>query len=223
MMIGLKHADLKGELSNLSHDQCELQVTSMLAHVWNEIEHDTKYKEKSGMLSAAEKGAINSLGLLTRTGDHIIESLLQSRGFRETKESDDLKERNGKIKDQQSLISFLSGHFGDNVAGDKIDYELGSKELLETLQATGWDHPRELCLNLSPNHMAAAKKLSKSVAKARKSAARNKYNSASCDLFLLAVYMLKADALQNFIESRHGNTVSIRRRSSIRRASDLRG
>lgn len=206
MMIGLKDDDLTGELSNVSQDKCELQVTSMLAHVWNEIEHDTKYKEKSGTLSLAEKGAINSLGLLTRTGDNIIESLLQSRDFRESREADNLKELNARISDQRSLVSFLSSHFGDNVAGEKIDYDAGSKELLETLQAIGWDHPRDLCLNLSPSHMVAAKKLSKKLAKARKDAARNKYNGASCDLFLLAIYMLKSENLQSFIEKCHGNT-----------------
>ena len=214
MMIGLMDNDLNGELSNLKHDQCELQVTSMLAHVWNEIEHDTKYKEKSGTLSAAEKGAINSLGLLTRTGDNIIESLLKSRHLREMKEASDEHERNGRIPDDRALSLFLLSHFGDSVSGEKIDYDAGSKELLETLQAIGWDHPREICLNLSPNHMAAAKKLSKNVAKAQKDAVRNRFKSGSCDLFRLALYMLKAEDLKAYIDKHRGNT----RHSSLFRA-----
>lgn len=214
MMIGLMDTDLRGDLSNLGKDQCELQITSMLAHVWNEIEHDTKYKEKSGTLSVAEKGAINSLGLLTRTGDNIIESLLQSRRLREMKESDDELERNGKIPDERSLSLFLQSHFGDNVAGDKVDYDAGSKELLETLQVIGWDHPREICLKLSPTHMAAAKKLSKAVSRAQKDAVRNRYKTGSCDLFRLAIYMIKADDLKAYIDKLRGNT----RHSSLFRA-----
>lgn len=206
MMIGIKNSDLEGDLANLKFDQCELQVTSMLAHVWNEIEHDTKYKEKSGTLSSAEMGAINSLGLLTRTGDNIIESLLQSRRFREIKEADDDRELNGKIRDQASLSFFLSSHFGGNVAGEIMDYDAGSKELLETLQAIGWDHPREICVNLSPSHLAEAKRLSRKVLKAQRDAVRNKFINQTCDLFRLAVYMLKANELKFYIDNLRGNT-----------------
>jgi ppGpp synthetase/RelA/SpoT-type nucleotidyltranferase len=206
MMIGLRDNDLSGELSNLKHDQCELQVTSMLAHVWNEIEHDTKYKEKSGALSPDEKSAIHSLGLLTRTGDNIIESLLKSRHLREINEASDEKERNGKFPDDRALSLFLASHFGDSVSEKKIDYDVGSKELLETLQAIGWDHPREICLNLSPNHLAATKSLSNRVEGAQHKAVRNRYNSHSCDLFRLAVYMLKADDLKSYIDKLRGNT-----------------
>jgi len=214
MMIGIKNSDLEGDLANLKFDQCELQVTSMLAHVWNEIEHDTKYKEKSGTLSSAEMGAINSLGLLTRTGDIIIESLLQSRRLREIKEADDDREHNGKIRDQESLSSFLLSHFGGIVAGEVMDYDVGSKELLETLQAIGWDHPREICVNLCPSHLAEAKKLSKIVLKAQKDAVRNRFRNKTCDLFRLAAYMLMADELKSYIDNLRGNT----RHSSLFRA-----
>ena len=214
MMIAIKNDDLEGELANTKFDRCELQVTSMLAHVWNEIEHDTKYKEKSGTLSFAEMGAIDSLGLLTRTGDNIIETLLQSRRLREIKEEDDDRELNGKIRDQGSLSLFLSSHFGGNVAGEAMDYDVGSKELLETLQAIGWDHPREICINLSPSHIADAKKLSRKVLKEQRDAVRNKFRNQTCDLFRLAVYMLKARDLNLYIDNLRGNT----RHSSLFRA-----
>ncbi|WP_246059238.1 GTP pyrophosphokinase [Shimia litoralis] len=41
MMVAVDDADCVGEFSNLGNDKCELQITSLLAHVWNEIEHDT--------------------------------------------------------------------------------------------------------------------------------------------------------------------------------------
>ena len=46
MQICLREEDLSKDDAETLIDSCELQITSMLAHVWNEIEHDTIYKEK---------------------------------------------------------------------------------------------------------------------------------------------------------------------------------
>lgn len=59
---------------------CEIQVTSMMAHIWAEMEHDIQYKRPAGIreLTAAEGASLQALGGLVETGDYLIEVLLKS-------------------------------------------------------------------------------------------------------------------------------------------------
>jgi ppGpp synthetase/RelA/SpoT-type nucleotidyltranferase len=61
---------------NLRGTTCEIQVCSLLAHVFNEVEHDLQYKPLTGDLSEQEKEFIDQLGLLTKAGDITIKRLL---------------------------------------------------------------------------------------------------------------------------------------------------
>jgi ppGpp synthetase/RelA/SpoT-type nucleotidyltranferase len=61
---------------------CEVQVCSMLAHVWNELEHDLGYKPLTGTLGEAEVDGLDALGLLVRSGDVIIKALLDANRSR---------------------------------------------------------------------------------------------------------------------------------------------
>ncbi len=63
---------------NLKDTTCEIQVCSILAHVFNEIEHDLQYKPLSGTISNQEQELINQLGLLTRSGDITIKGILSA-------------------------------------------------------------------------------------------------------------------------------------------------
>lgn len=56
---------------------CEIQVCSMLAHVWNEIEHDLDYKPEDA-LTDGERALLQALGYQTIAGDTIISQLLQT-------------------------------------------------------------------------------------------------------------------------------------------------
>jgi ppGpp synthetase/RelA/SpoT-type nucleotidyltranferase len=73
--VVLKTEDLN---SNLAGTSCEIQVCSMLAHVWNEIEHDLGYKPDTGQLSERELDCLDALGQLAQAGDVIIKTLLES-------------------------------------------------------------------------------------------------------------------------------------------------
>jgi ppGpp synthetase/RelA/SpoT-type nucleotidyltranferase len=68
--------ELVGLYDNLKGLSCEVQVCSMLAHVWNEIEHDLRYKQLSGSLSPDEQELIQQLGHLTIAGDSTIRLLI---------------------------------------------------------------------------------------------------------------------------------------------------
>jgi ppGpp synthetase/RelA/SpoT-type nucleotidyltranferase len=74
----LKSEDAQGQNSNLAGTTCEIQVCSMLAHVWNEIEHDLGYKPETGTLSEAELDCLDALGQLVRAGDVMIKALLDA-------------------------------------------------------------------------------------------------------------------------------------------------
>jgi ppGpp synthetase/RelA/SpoT-type nucleotidyltranferase len=191
----------------LTKDACELQITSMLAHVWNEIEHDTIYKTKTGDLSPEEIQAIHSLGLLTQTGDNIIQSLLSSRDIREKKESYDAQIKNERFSDENELSSFLMEHFGAKVANQSIDFKIGNLELLKALHELDWDHPNEVRTHFSPNILIAAKKHATQIQRAQTKAkqSRSNYRQGTCDLFLLALCVIDVSQAKRAFQHLHGS------------------
>ena len=95
--IYLSDDDLGGKNENLTGTTCEIQVCSLLAHVFNEIEHDLQYKPLSGSLSQLEDELLNQLGLLTKAGDITIKSLLEAADTR-------LKNRTGEFSDVHDFV-----------------------------------------------------------------------------------------------------------------------
>lgn len=77
---------------NLKNTTCEIQVCSLLSHVYNEIEHDLQYKPRTGNLSNEEKQLIDQLALITESGDAVIRKLLEAT-------NDRLKKHKGEFVD----------------------------------------------------------------------------------------------------------------------------
>ena len=79
--------ELVGTYENLRGVACEIQVSSMLAHVWNEIEHDLRYKPQMGEPSEKENELLQGLDRLMRVGDTVIKHLLEEaeRGIKLTR------------------------------------------------------------------------------------------------------------------------------------------
>lgn len=84
--VYLPNQDLVGTYSNVVGVPCEVQVCSMMAHVWNEIEHDIGYKP-TGELSDLEKSALVNIGHLTRSGDGMISQLLAATDIRNAEQT----------------------------------------------------------------------------------------------------------------------------------------
>jgi len=61
----------------------------MMAHVWNEIEHNIGYKPEGEGPSDAERGLLETLGHLTRAGDAAITRLLAANIARMTVQTGD--------------------------------------------------------------------------------------------------------------------------------------
>ncbi|MBU3679562.1 MAG: hypothetical protein FGM32_08140 [Candidatus Kapabacteria bacterium] len=86
-VISLPVTSLVGGYENIRDTPCEIQVCSMMAHVWNEIEHDIGYKPK-GEPGADETALLTALGHLTRSGDKVISQLLLANDMRLANETD---------------------------------------------------------------------------------------------------------------------------------------
>lgn len=124
--VFLTDDDLVGTNENLRGTTCEIQVCSLLAHVFNEIEHDLQYKPLSGQLSSPEKEFIDQLGLLTKAGDITIKRLLEQAENR-------LMARTGPFADVFDFVVRMQvemglSNFASN-AGQLFD-ELNQLELL---------------------------------------------------------------------------------------------
>lgn len=81
--VFLPKTDLIGTYANVEGVPCEIQVCSMMAHVWNEIEHDLAYKPFSGSLSQFERDQLKHLGMNVRMADGIISQLLAATDQRQ--------------------------------------------------------------------------------------------------------------------------------------------
>jgi ppGpp synthetase/RelA/SpoT-type nucleotidyltranferase len=80
--VVLKKDDIDEPNSNLEGLSCEIQVCSLLAHVWNELEHDLVYKPTTGTLSDRENESLIILGNLTLSGDVVIKQLFDANAER---------------------------------------------------------------------------------------------------------------------------------------------
>lgn len=87
--VHLSESELHGNYENLRGASCEIQICSMMAHVWNEIEHDIGYKPEGEGPSEAELGLLEALGHLTRAGDAAITRLLAANVARMTDQTGD--------------------------------------------------------------------------------------------------------------------------------------
>ena len=84
--VFLPAQDIVGTYANVDGVPCEVQVCSMMAHVWNEIEHDIGYKP-TGELSTLEKSTLINIGHLTRSGDGMISQLLGATDARNAEQT----------------------------------------------------------------------------------------------------------------------------------------
>lgn len=119
--VFLTATDGVGTYINVMDVPCEVQVCSMMAHVWNEIEHDLGYKPAAGALSDAERNFLVTLGQSVRVGDGTIASL-----FAETERRQ--REQGGAFADVYDFVARLRGWFPG------INFGRNAGALFEALQ-----------------------------------------------------------------------------------------
>ena len=104
--VHMREEELVGNYENLRGASCEIQVCSMMSHVWNEIEHDIGYKPEGGGPAMQERGLLEALGHLARSGDATITQLLAANEAR-------LRERVGDFVDVHDFVARLRDSFPD--------------------------------------------------------------------------------------------------------------
>ncbi|MGV0758125.1 hypothetical protein V6768_02385 [Tistrella mobilis] len=84
VQAALRQDQLIGIYDNVGDISCEIQICTMIAHVWNEVEHDIGYKSDDAGPSPDEAYHLNDLGRLVRRGDHVISALMAAHERRLT-------------------------------------------------------------------------------------------------------------------------------------------
>lgn len=130
--VELKPEDLVGTYVNLKGLSCEVQVCSLLAHVWNEIEHDLGYKPLTGELSKVEIDLLNVLGRETQAGDIIIASLLAEKEKR-------LAQKKGPFVDEYDFVARMRNRFPS-----ATNFGSNAEQLYEELSTLGLDAPQKI-------------------------------------------------------------------------------
>jgi len=97
--VRLPEEEITATFDNVDDIACEIQICSMMDHVWNEIEHDIGYKPDVGPPSGNEAHFIGQLGLTVRQGNLQIAGLLAEHEHRVRNKGGD----NPAVQDQASF------------------------------------------------------------------------------------------------------------------------
>ncbi|MCB9184080.1 MAG: RelA/SpoT domain-containing protein [Flavobacteriales bacterium] len=138
-LVKVTEEDLEGNNENLEDARCEIQVCSLLAHVYNEIEHDLRYKTLSGELEKHENGLLNILGKLTETGDTVITETLDAVKGRQQKNTAAFEDVHDFVSRTRQLFPQATD-FGA-YAGQLFDacMKLGIDNVDKLKEALKWD------------------------------------------------------------------------------------
>lgn len=90
--------ELVGTYDNLEDVSCEIQICTIIAHVWNEIEHDIGYKPNAVAPTDEERSLLKCLGNNVRAGDSIISDLLAAHAKR-------INQQEGSFRDIHDFVT----------------------------------------------------------------------------------------------------------------------
>jgi ppGpp synthetase/RelA/SpoT-type nucleotidyltranferase len=128
--VALKQEDLEEPNNNLKGLTCEIQVCSLLAHVWNELEHDLVYKPTTGKLSDRETESLKILGNLTLSGDVVIKQLFDANAERVKEAQQD----EVAFQDVFDFVTRLRDQFPDSE-----DFGKNAGQLFDDIVDLGYD------------------------------------------------------------------------------------
>ncbi len=135
--VYLKEDELTGVNENLQDTTCEIQVCSLLAHVFNEIEHDLVYKNLKGDPSVAEKDQLVSLANITKVGDTIIKTLFEATIARR-------QNNEGEFTDVYDFIYRMRPDFPN-----ASNFSNNSEQLYDMLKKLGLSTPKKIKENIN--------------------------------------------------------------------------
>ncbi|MCE5314035.1 MAG: RelA/SpoT domain-containing protein [Armatimonadota bacterium] len=130
--VVLKDDVMVGRYTNLKGLSCEIQVCSMLAHVYNEIEHDLRYKPTSGELTDDENGVLDALGHLAVSGDTLVQQAINASEKRK-------RENTSQFEDVYDFIARMKRSFPT-----ATDFAVNAKQLYDVCIELGLDSPEKI-------------------------------------------------------------------------------
>lgn len=130
--VMLHEEEIDESTENIADLVCEIQVTSLLAHVWNEVEHDLIYKPQLGNPSQSEARLLSQLADITRAGDSAIVELFARIEERNLEENADF----------QNSFDFASRLKDELRCTDK--FNVNSGELFEAFRKLNLRSPRQI-------------------------------------------------------------------------------
>ena len=136
--VALPEEDLIGTYENLSDTTCEIQICSMMAHVWNEVEHDIVYKPSGGEPGSQTRQLLKALGSSVRSGDLLISMLLDVTDKPNQSAQQDESLDNLKYADVHDFVSRSRLKFGVD------DFSKNAGLLYQELVKFGFDRPSRL-------------------------------------------------------------------------------
>lgn len=131
-VVLLKPDDLVARYENLKGLGCEIQVCSLLAHVYNEVEHDLRYKPLAGELGNKEKQLLDALGHLTASGDTMVNQTLDAVANRQ-------KENQAEFEDEYDFVVRMRPLFPD-----ADNFATNAGQLYEACVKLGLDSPQKI-------------------------------------------------------------------------------
>lgn len=102
---GYEDASVRGTI-------CEVQVATVAAHLFNELEHDITYKRLGHPATAPEKRLLASVERTCKVADHLVEQLLDERARG--------KARHTRLEDAAELRLALEQAAGRPLVGDFV-------------------------------------------------------------------------------------------------------
>lgn len=200
----LPDEELVGIYDNVDDISCEVQVCSMMAHVWNEIEHDIGYKPELGNPSETEKEFLHLLGETVRTGDRQISRLLDAN----SKRSLASQERNVEVSMSQpfrDMYDFVS-RMQDFHEGTMPSFADNSGQLFEMLEDLELKTPAALEAALDPFEISALQKeaMEFNAFLEKEGVAQLSLNAESSDLMLLRLFAAHLPRILELNKGRFG-------------------
>jgi ppGpp synthetase/RelA/SpoT-type nucleotidyltranferase len=127
--VTLTSDDLAPRYANLENTSCEIQICSLMAHVWNELQHDLEYKELTGEISQGEGTALKMLSDVTSFGDKLIAQLMSAT-------ADRVESKEGRFADLFEFVVRTRPRFPS-----AVEFNNNSGQLYNELVVLGYESP----------------------------------------------------------------------------------
>ena len=186
--VWLPQEELVGTYENLDDVSCEIQICSMMAHVWNEIEHDIGYKPGAVHPSEEEIFLLRTLGQNVRLGDEFISRLLAAH-------ENHVDQQEGNFRDVHDFVSNIQRQF------DLKSPASNSGQLFEQLKLLSLSTPQSMQLLVAGTDKSALQTEIEEFNKTLGDKTVLHMDPESSDLLLMALFRKK---LQDVLATHQG-------------------